>query len=90
MASRYGMDRWLVIMMGALACVTILIFLGIYIYFALTDPDLLRSEKFSIQKMAIQHGFIGDDLTGYVKIAKIGDVPLIENIKSEQSAKGGK
>jgi hypothetical protein len=30
----------------------------------LKDPDLLRSEKYSLQKTAIEHGLIGDNHVG--------------------------
>ncbi|VVE15125.1 hypothetical protein PIN31115_02833 [Pandoraea iniqua] len=42
-----------------------IVYLGAYGYFAVTDKDSLRSEKYGIQKMAIQRGIVGDDL-GYV------------------------
>lgn len=58
---------WLGIMFGGLAGISIILYLVAYIYFGLTDKDALRSERFSIQKMAIQKGFIGDNLTGYFK-----------------------
>jgi hypothetical protein len=39
-----------------------------YVYFALRDPDALRSESFALRKMAIQKGIIGDDLMGHVEL----------------------
>ena len=35
-----------------------------YILFGIRDPNLLRSEKFNIEKMAIERGLYGDDRTG--------------------------
>lgn len=86
-ASRYGLDKWLVIMFGILDGVAILAYIGFYFFFALKDPELLRSEKYTIQKMAIQHGFIGDDISGFVKFVKVDDVALLADTKSEEVGK---
>ncbi|MDP9524255.1 hypothetical protein [Pseudomonas putida] len=59
-------DAWFTHVMGGLCTLSILFYLAGYVYFAITDKDALRSETFSIQKMAIQNGFVGDDTTGFV------------------------
>jgi|GEM_PF-2842538 hypothetical protein len=89
-ASRFGLDKWLVVMLAVLDCIAVIIFFVAYIYFGCKDPDLLRSEKFSIQKMAIQHGLIGDDLSGFFKIPKAGNVTLIGDVKTDEKNKEGK
>jgi hypothetical protein len=86
-ASRYGLDKWLVILFAVLDCIAIVVYIGFFIYFAFKNPDLLRSEKFTIQKMAIQHGLIGDDLTGFFKVPKGGEVPLVEGSKADENKK---
>jgi hypothetical protein len=48
---------------SVLACLGSLVFLGVYIYFALTDKDALRSESYSIQKLALQNRLVGDDIS---------------------------
>ncbi len=55
-------------MFGTFSGLSMLLYLVAYVFFALTDKDALRSEKFFLQKMAIEKGFIGDDLTGYIKV----------------------
>ena len=54
------------LMHALLGClgVTFVSFIAAYIYFAFTDKDALRSERYSIQKMAIQKGLIGDSSSG--------------------------
>ena len=89
-ASRFGMDKWLVVMLAVLDCLAIILYFAAYIFFGHKDPDLLRSEKFTIQKMAIQHGLIGDDISGMFKIPKLGDIPLIEDVKNDQKNKEDK
>jgi hypothetical protein len=62
-------------------------FLGTHIYFALVNPDALRSERFSIQKMAIQHRLVGDSVSGLFDIREgaqlneNGHAALIEDKK---------
>lgn len=75
---------WFANVLGALCVMSIVLYILAYIYFALTDKDALRSEKYSIQKMAIQKGFIGDDQTGYIPISNepaAGPLPLIDDSK---------
>jgi hypothetical protein len=68
LASAYATDKWIVVMLGILLGIAVLLFLAAFVYFACKNPELLRSEKYVIQKMAIEQGLIGDDLSGYVKI----------------------
>jgi hypothetical protein len=70
---RLGSPLWLGNTIGILCIVSIILYIIFYIYFALTDKDALRSEKYSIQKLAIQKGFIGDDQTGYIAIGNVND-----------------
>lgn len=68
---RLGTPLWLANTIGVLSVVSIILYISAYIYFAVTDKDALRSEKYSIQKLAIQKGFIGDDQTGYIAIDSV-------------------
>ncbi len=56
----------------------ILAIFAAYAYFAHKDPDALRSERFSIQKLAIEKGYYGDTLTG----------PIEKEEVSQSSSKG--
>ena len=38
--------------------------LGAYVFFMITDPDALRSEKYALVKTAIERRLLGDSLTG--------------------------
>ena len=68
LASAYATDKWVVVMLGILLGLAVILFLAAFVFFACTNPELLRSEKYVIQKMALEQGLMGDDLTGYVKI----------------------
>jgi hypothetical protein len=75
---------WLGIMFGSLAGISIILYLVAYIYFGLTDKDALRSERFSIQKMAIQKGFIGDNLSGYFKVTDTLHPPALPSMTDQK------
>jgi uncharacterized membrane protein (DUF2068 family) len=50
--------------------VTMSIYLVSFVYCLAKHPDALRSETYSIQKLAIQKGFVGDNITGVVPIER--------------------
>lgn len=57
--------EWLLVLLASLLVGCILLYGVAYVYcLMLKDPDLLRSEKYSLQKMAIEHGLIGDNHVG--------------------------
>lgn len=67
---RFSAPVWMGTTFGALGAFSIILYLVAYVYFGLTDKDALRSEKYSIQKLAIQKGFIGDDMSGYIPLSE--------------------
>lgn len=84
----YGTPSWLGTMFGVLSGLSIVLYLASYVFFGATDKDALRSEKFSIQKLAIQKGFIGDDQVGYIRPGTVDMVPHFSELpKSEDAEK---
>jgi hypothetical protein len=57
---------WVLVGLLLAAGVVLTVFLGAYIYFLVRDPDALRSEQFTLSKMAIEKGMIGDNVAGFV------------------------
>jgi len=55
---------WLITLFAVLLVLTFVLLFSFYIYFARTDPDALRSEQFSLSKLAIQKGLVGDSIMG--------------------------
>jgi hypothetical protein len=55
---------WIVAMFAYAFVADLVLFLAAFVFFAATDKDALRSERFGIQKMAIEKGMIGDSTTG--------------------------
>ena len=59
--------------MASLLIISVVIFLGSYIYFAMKQPDALRSEKFTLSKMAMEKNLIGDNRAGLVEVSEIAE-----------------
>lgn len=55
---------WLLILFSVLLVFCILTYIISYVYFAIKNPDALRSEKFTLSKMAIEKNLIGDNTAG--------------------------
>lgn len=60
--------QWSLILLGVLLGVCVSTFIISYAYYAAKNPDALRSEKFTLSKMAIEKNLIGDDKAGLVEI----------------------
>lgn len=61
-----GAQPWLLISVGLALLVVLAVFLGAYLYLLLRNPDALRSEHFSLSKMAIEKGLVGDNVQGLI------------------------
>lgn len=66
LSARLGSPAWLSATLGALSVATIVLYCVAYVYLLAKDRDALRSERYSIQKLAIEKGFVGDSVTGYL------------------------
>ena len=67
---------WLLTMCGVCFLGAILLYAVSYIYCLFKDRDALRSEKYSLHKMAIEHGIFGDNIAGMTEIT----VPSGQNV----------
>ncbi len=63
---------WMVIFLAIGLGLVLLVFLGAYIFLLVRNPDALRSEEFSLNKMAIEKGLIGDSTHGFVAANEVG------------------
>ncbi|MFC1224558.1 hypothetical protein ACFE6N_12160 [Pedobacter sp. BG31] len=57
-------DSYITIFIIVLISITSFVFLSAFVYCLFTDKDALRSESYSIKKMQIEKGIIGDSTTG--------------------------
>ncbi len=58
---------WVPVMFSVFVGLVMSLYLGAFIYCLLKDRDALRSETYSIQKLAIEKGFVGDDIAGILQ-----------------------
>lgn len=57
----------LIYFLCAILIVLLVAYLVTHFYFMVRNPDALRSEKFTIEKMALERGLVGDNLSGVRK-----------------------
>jgi hypothetical protein len=71
--------EWLLTVCGICFLGVILLYAASYIYCLFNDRDALRSEKYSLHKMAIEHGVYGDNTAGIIETPERArqDVPAI-------------
>lgn len=58
---------WLLVMMAVSLFLSIGLYVFAYIYCLFIDRDALRSEKYSLNKLAIAHGIYGDSNIGIIE-----------------------
>jgi hypothetical protein len=73
-----GAPDWMLLFLVYSLVGIIILYAASYVFCLFNDRDSLRSERYSLNKMAIEHGFFGDDLTGVVEDKK-GAQKLIES-----------
>jgi hypothetical protein len=57
---------WVLVLLASLLGLISLVYLAAYIYFGIRSPDALRSEKFTLSKLAIEKSITGDNLSGLI------------------------
>jgi hypothetical protein len=84
---------WLVIMLAAIFCATFVLFTSVYVFFMLKNPDALRSEHYSLSKMAMEKGLVGDSISGLREATTLVEpftgrnLPLPEDTTPQQAEK---
>ena len=63
-AASKNAPMFILILLSIMLVLFMLLYAAAYIFFGLKDPNLLRSERFNIEKLAIEHGVYGDSLRG--------------------------
>jgi hypothetical protein len=71
---------WLLVGVASALCVVLVVFLGAFVYLLFRNPDALRSEHFSLSKMAIEKGLVGDNINGLI------DPMTVDNSSSRRLA----
>jgi hypothetical protein len=66
---------WMQVFLAALTTVDFGIFAWAYVYFVRSNPEALRSEQFLTQKLAIERGMLGDQLSGVMDANVTASLP---------------
>ena len=85
-AFKYNAPVWILVVLAVLLVSAVLLFMGMYVFFAVRSPDLLRSEKFTLSKMAIEHTLKGDNLAGFLDMPQqlpLAQTPAKNDLKNE-------
>ncbi len=77
-SAHFSLSEWIVYLFAGFSCITMVLYLIAYLYCLAKDRDALRSETYSIQKMAIQKGFVGDDISGALPVQRTHTGQLVE------------
>lgn len=67
---------WVLWLLGCSSAVFVTAFVVAYFYLLFTDRDALRSERFTLSKMAIEKSVTGDSLRGFTA-ADLGDQKVL-------------
>lgn len=68
-AARYAAPDWVLLSLGCVLAVATASFVGAYAWFMFKSPDALRSEKYSLSKMALERAAVGDSQSGLLQPA---------------------
>ena len=63
--SRIGQAPWIAVLAGVMVTVVLLALLGAYFFLLIKDRDALRSERYSLSKLAIEKSLTGDSIAGF-------------------------
>ena len=77
---------WVLVVLISLLVLSVLVILCSFLYFAAKKPELLRTEQFAIQKLAIQKGMVGDSTRGLFTLEN--EVPATESDKKSVELEG--
>jgi hypothetical protein len=66
-ATKANAPAWLLVTLAACATVLFLAFLVAYFFLLIKDRDALRSEKYSLSKLAIERSITGDSISGFLE-----------------------
>ena len=68
-----GAPFWILIAISSAFGLVLVTFIGAYIFLLIKNPDALRSERFTLSKMAIERGLIGDSQSGLTEEEVVED-----------------
>lgn len=76
LAATSSINEWVVAVIAVILVLSFVLYAISYIFFMIKNPDALRSEKYNIQKMAVEKGIIGDNTNGVIKLDDVATLKL--------------
>ena len=83
-SSYMDIQEWFTALLQWCTIGAVIVYILAYIHLLFHDRDALRSEKYSLQKLAIERGLVGDSETGIIDIDAAKDMKLLSK-KSEDN-----
>lgn len=74
----FNAPNWILSLVFIFISLVVAVFLGAYVYLLIKNPDALRSEEFSLSKLAMEKGLVGDNVHG-LSDPRITSVPVIQS-----------
>ena len=64
-------DAWIVAVFVTATVLSVILYMVAYVYCLINDREALRSETYSIQKLAIEKGLLGDSNVGMIHVEQM-------------------
>ncbi len=84
-AFSFSAPIWLGVLFAVFCGLTMFLYLFSYVYFMFKDKDALRSETYSIQKLAIEKGFVGDSIKGVFELKTAAAIKQLQESSGDAS-----
>jgi hypothetical protein len=85
-ATKAGAPAYVVALLAGFIGAVLLLACWAYVYFMRSNPDALRSESYTLEKMRIEKGMIGDTLSGFREV-RAGSAPALLTAQNDRDAK---
>ncbi len=82
-APTWEAPSWVLVTLAVMLGSSVTLFLVSYAYYAIKNPDALRSERFTLSKMAIEKNLIGDDKTGLIELPEFPESEVVAALPSK-------
>jgi len=79
-----GAPTWLLVSLCIPIGLTLALFLFTFLYLLFKNPDALRSEHYELSKIALEKGYIGDNITGLIKAETAESEPKFLSTEGDQ------
>jgi hypothetical protein len=84
----YKAANWILIVVASAFAISVFVYVCSYIYLIMNNIDATRSERFTLEKIALQQSRTGDDRTGFIEAAdRQHTLPLLQASASDGSEK---